>query len=412
MVNDIVLSRDGCGSFTPMACGMCNSGHLTRHWCLIVVPNSPYVDKKNGNHICGKAFCHMCALHWGSESQNYCLKHLDGSLNQDSLNQDSSDGEFSVDSTKSMTLAQLALHDSPATTANTNYNSSTNSVEKIYEVNQSSPVPNDVNKSLTVASLTEDSSTEIHDDFRMLVIGEVCGKKLLYDECKTIAHGLGFEICIRGFSFKCSRSSRSSDGPKQKQKLEFVPESKRRKPSSTQCGCQWTIRFQPHSPMSDEPLPPFVQADDTLVRITSLSLLHTNGCQPSLTQLTVTKKRSGTATRSIQMRRMRYCCRIFCEPGYVPYRFVRNQHKGLFPDTWIMDTKKITNFLVKCRLHKKEILEGCAVTIDENEPGWMKVVGADNSDHISRDLLQESMSKSSRVTEVQEYLNSLKTHDK
>eukprot|EP00978_Attheya_sp_CCMP212_P036730 scaffold168727_cov36-Attheya_sp.AAC.1 len=73
----------------------------------------------------------------------------------------------------------------------------------------------------------------------------------------------------------------------------------------------------------------------------------------------------------------------FCEPGYVPYRFVRNQLKGFSPDTWIMDTKTITNFLVKCRLHKKEILEGCAVTIDEDEPGWMKVVGADNSDHIS-----------------------------
>jgi hypothetical protein len=275
-----------------------------------------------------------------------------------------------------------------------------------------------VNQSLTATALTEDSSTDIQDDFRMLVIGEVCGKKLLYDECKTIAHGLGFEICIRGFSFKCSRSSRCSDGPKQKQKLEFVPESKRRKPSSKQCGCQWTIRFQPHSRMSDESLPPFVKADDTLVRITSLSLLHTNGCLPSLAQLTVTKKRSGTATRSIQMRRMRNCCRIFCESGHIPYRHVRNQLKGLFPDTWIMDTKTITNFLVKCRLHKKEILEGCAFTIDENEPGWMKVVGADNSDHISRatriaaDLLQESMSKSSRVTEVQEYLNSLKTHDK
>eukprot|EP00978_Attheya_sp_CCMP212_P046048 scaffold371682_cov47-Attheya_sp.AAC.1 len=103
--------------------------------------------------------------------------------------------------------------------------------------------------------------------------------------------------------------------------------------------------------------------------------------------------------------------RIFCEPGYVPYRFVCNQLKGHFPDTWIMDTKTITNFLVKCRLHKKEILEGCVVTIDE-------VVGADSSDHISwatriaADLLEESMSKSSRVTEVQEYLNNLKTHDK
>eukprot|EP00978_Attheya_sp_CCMP212_P038296 scaffold188519_cov36-Attheya_sp.AAC.1 len=163
-----------------------------------------------------------------------------------------------------------------------------------------------------------------------------------------------------------------------------------------------------------------VPNNDTLVQITSLSLLHTNGYQPSLAQLTVTKKRSGTATSKIHPNAPNEkLLSHFCEPGYVPYRFVRNQLKGLFPDTWIMDNKTITNFLVKCRLHEKEILEGYVVTIDEDEPGWMKVVGADNSDHhiswatrIAADLLEESMSKSSRVTEVQEYLNSLKTHDK
>ena len=78
MAGDILLTRMGCGLFPVSSCDHCNTRHPTQHQCVQVSPGSHIVDQKNDNRICGKAFCHMCKLQWGSESSSYCHLHLEG----------------------------------------------------------------------------------------------------------------------------------------------------------------------------------------------------------------------------------------------------------------------------------------------------------------------------------------------
>jgi hypothetical protein len=274
----------------------------------------------------------------------------------------------------------------------------------------------DAHDNASVSSAIFPDSSDTSEAFSSLAIGDVIAKKYLYDECKTIAHQLGFEISIRGLSFRCSRASRGNDGPKRQNKVKVVPDTKKRKGSSKQCGCEWLVRFVPQKGAEESNIER--EPGDILIRITALSLIHTNGCEPSPAQLTVQKKRSGTSTRALSMRKLHDCCKNLGEHGSLPYSFIRSQLKGVFPEDWVMDSHAITNFVVKCRLHKKEIADGANLHIDKDHPGWITVEGADNTDYVSRatriaaDMLKESMAKSSKVKAVDEYLHSLKLADK
>ena len=97
------------------------------------------------------------------------------------------------------------------------------------------------------------------------------------------------------------------------------------------------------------------------------------------------KKYIGTATCEIKMRIHQKYCKILCEHGAIPYFYVQSQLKGVLTKNWVMDTKSITNLLVKFWLHKKSIASGTNLLFYKDQPFWITILIADNTDYVSRD---------------------------
>jgi hypothetical protein len=115
-------------------------------------------------------------------------------------------------------------------------------------------------------------------------------KKALQDELTTC---LGFTIAENGNSFLCGRGTNPKHSTPVYKKLELanavehcINGKKIRNVSCMRCGCAFRIQYTKASAKMPS-------APPEAVRITNASFLHTYGCQPSVAQIQVLRKRNG-----------------------------------------------------------------------------------------------------------------------
>ena len=86
------------------------------------------------------------------------------------------------------------------------------------------------------------------------------------------------------------------------------------------------------------------------------------------------------------MNRIKETVRVIGQPGRIPYRIVRSIIKGIFPLDFPMDSKAISNFIVKCRVYSRMLNNGENVEfiVNENIPGWITAVNENPITFISR----------------------------
>jgi hypothetical protein len=66
-------------------------------------------------------------------------------------------------------------------------------------------------------------------------------------------------------------------------RLQTLSYKKSRRKTSTKCGCKWSVRFTPPAP-GDK---------NSVIRITSINVKHTNGCAPSQSTFRKHERRLG-----------------------------------------------------------------------------------------------------------------------
>jgi len=122
-------------------------------------------------------------------------------------------------------------------------------------------------------------------------------KKAVQEELAT---RFGFTIAEHGNSLVCGRGVNPKLNTPAYKKLKLaneqyntpMEEKKTRNVLSMRCGCSFRLRYT--KAIAKMPLAP-----PEAVRITEASFLHTNGCQPSIGQIQVMRKRNGHFTAQL-----------------------------------------------------------------------------------------------------------------
>ena len=92
--------------------------------------------------------------------------------------------------------------------------------------------------------------------------------------------------------------------------------------------------------------------------------------------------------------------------------------KPYFPADWVMDSRTICNFLVKCRVYKQELQQrDGAVVVNPAVPSWIEMVNTNTTDFISKasrvasEMLMDTLNNPSDMWHVEQYLQNLKSED-
>jgi predicted metal-binding protein len=140
-------------------------------------------------------------------------------------------------------------------------------------------------------------------------------KKAVQDELAT---RFGFTIAENGNSFLCGRGKNPKHSTPAYKELKLANAEehstngkKTRTVSSMRCGCTFRIQYTNTSAK-------MALAPPEAVRITKASFLHTNGCQPSVAQIQVMRKRNGHFTVQVSKQKMWDVIQLLNGGNHVP----------------------------------------------------------------------------------------------
>ncbi|KAI2495287.1 hypothetical protein MHU86_19225 [Fragilaria crotonensis] len=243
-------------------------------------------------------------------------------------------------------------------------------------------------------------------------------KKAVQDE---LASRFGFTIAENGNSLVCGRgmNPKHNTPAYKKQKLadeQYSMEGKKtRDVISVRCGCTFRIRYT----KATAKIP---SAPPEAVRITVVSFLHTNGCQPSIGQIQVMRKRNGHFTAQLSKQKMWDIIQLL-NAGHVPSHILRWMLQQILPQSVVFDSQLLTNV----RLKAKRLGPTCAVEsmdISQNALQQLStstgtVMGDDANDSPfldlatkhARQILQEALSSDENKWKVQVYMEKLASKD-
>ena len=113
--------------------------------------------------------------------------------------------------------------------------------------------------------------------------------------------------------------------------------------------------------MEDE-LSIFAQNSRTKIKSIRSSYMHPASSHKWLYSIYATitcfQKKEWNLHQSSPMNRIKETVRVIGQPGRLPYRIVRSIIKGTFPLDFPMDSKAISNFIVKCRVYTQMMNDG------------------------------------------------------
>ena len=249
-------------------------------------------------------------------------------------------------------------------------------------------------------------------------------QKALQDELVT---RFGFTIAENGNSFVCGRgmNPKHNTPAYKKQKLAqhehdyptAMDETSKKKRSvlSLRCGCTFRIRYTKASAMMPS-------APPEAVRITDASFLHTNGCQPSIGQLNVMRKRNGHFTVQLSKQKMWEIIQLL-NAGHVPSKILRWMLQQILPQSVVVDSQFLTNV----RLKAKRLGPTCPVESIDISPDTIQQLtsstitrgeDANDTSHFldlatkhAREILQEALASEETKWKVQVYMEKLSTKD-
>lgn len=119
----------------------------------------------------------------------------------------------------------------------------------------------------------------------------------------------------------CSQAdAEAAQVAKSQRKTASVPEPKRRKTTTTCCGCLFNIKVSVASKSQSEKLGVTVGS----VRIMSAHYFHSNGCLPSLHQFVDQKKRLGLYNRPLNQHQLGHLITLVGNNEKVPAIMMRN----------------------------------------------------------------------------------------
>ena len=145
----------------------------------------------------------------------------------------------------------------------------------------------------------------------------------------------GFSITTNGSTFHCSRCEEPPSHKNKRAKKEPVPLEKQRKHSTTRVGCPFFLKWSPIDWRNKKSNPS--------CRITSTSFLHDNGCNPSLGQLQVEKRKAGTLTTAIHELQIKSIMTVLSTGTKVPTAMLREMMKPLYPPGTSLDWSLVFN---------------------------------------------------------------------
>ncbi|KAI2495957.1 hypothetical protein MHU86_18567 [Fragilaria crotonensis] len=240
-------------------------------------------------------------------------------------------------------------------------------------------------------------------------------KKAVQDELAT---RFGFTIAENGNSFLCGRgmNPKHSTPAYKKMKLADAVEhsieggKKTRNVNSIRCGCTFRIQYTKAS--AKIPLAP-----PEAVRITNASFLHTHGCQPSVAQVQVMRKRNGHFTVQVSKQKMWDIIQLL-NAGHVPSRLLRYMLQQVLPQSVVFDSQLLTNF----RLKAKRLGPTCAMESIDTSPAALELSNSNFTDSDdtpfldlatkhAREILQEALSSDENKWKVQVYMEKLASKD-
>ena len=246
-------------------------------------------------------------------------------------------------------------------------------------------------------------------------------KKAVQEELAT---RFGFTIAENGNSLVCGRGMNPKHKTPAYKKLKLaieeysvLEEKKTRNVISMRCGCTFRLRYTKAS--AKMPLAP-----PEAVRITEVSFLHTNGCQPSIGQIQVMRKRNGHFTAQLSKQKMWDIIQLL-NAGHVPSNLLRWMLQQILPQSVVFDSQLLTNI----RLKAKRLGPACAVESMDISPGALRqlstattamMLGDGANDSVpfldlatkhAREILQEALSSDENKWKVQVYMEKLASKD-
>ena len=190
-------------------------------------------------------------------------------------------------------------------------------------------------------------------------------KKAVQDELAT---RFGFTIAENGNSFLCGRGMNPKHSTPAYKKLKLanaeehcINGKKTRNVSSIRCGCTFRIQYTKASAKMPS-------APPEAVRITNASFLHTNGCQPSVAQIQVLRKRNGHFTVQVSKQKMWDVIQLLNGGNHVPSHLLRYMLQQVFPKSVVFDSQLLTNF----RLKAKRLGPTCAIESMDISPAALR----------------------------------------
>jgi hypothetical protein len=243
-------------------------------------------------------------------------------------------------------------------------------------------------------------------------------KKAVQDELAT---RFGFTIAENGNSFLCGRGKNPKHSTPAYKKLKLanaeehsIDGKKTRNVSSIRCGC--TFRVQYTNASAKMPSTP-----QEAVRITNASFLHTNGCQPSVAQIQVLRKRNGHFTVQISKQKMWDVIQLLNGGNHVPSHFLRYMLQQVFPRSVVLDAQFLTNFGLKakrlgptCAIESMDISPAalCELSRNTNFAGCDDTPFLDLATKHAREILQEALLTDEHKWKVQVYMEKLASKDR